>query len=342
MNKNNFLIKRILLILLCIVVGSLFAYTYSHFSDFFNTSDEQLIAEARSLDAYSNEIDPFWESVIEREGAINAYKFFEEAYSDYDSREQHSYAHVFGEALYNKVGIQGISVCDSNYSFGCYHAFFGTALVDEGLSIVTDLDQACIEAHGEKGLGCQHGIGHGIIAELGRENINQSLEVCSTLNWQGPIGGCTSGVFMEFNLNTMNELGPRKLDENGLYYPCEHVPSRFTEACYFEQPAWWVVANRSDYEKVGKYCSAIENDANRIACFQGTGNIISGVNLFDVPKISSSCANMPTEEGEFRCIEGAVWILSNNPQFKDTWKSLCEPYKDTNYYERCIASKELI
>lgn len=339
MDKNNFLIKRILIILLCIVVGSLFAYAYGNY---FHNSNEQLIAEARSLDANSKEIDSLWRSVIAKEGAKNAYKLFGEAYGDTDIRKQHAYAHVFGEALYNEVGINGISVCDNNYSFGCYHAFFGTALVDEGLSIVTDLDQACIEAYGEKGLGCQHGIGHGIIAELGRDNINESLEVCGTLNWQGPIGGCTSGVFMEFNMNTMSELGTRKLDENGRYYPCNEVSDRFTEACYFELPAWWAVINELNYKEIGEYCAEVKNEADRVACFQGTGNIISGISLRNTSEISKHCATMPTEEGKFMCTEGAVWIISNQPQFKDTWRSLCDPYKDTSYYDRCIESKELI
>jgi len=298
--------------------------------------------KARAHDVSSPEAFSFWEKVINEKGAKTAYELFGETYKNISIIEQHSYAHVFGEALYKTVGIKGVAICDRNYNFGCYHSFFGWALLSEGLSIIIELDQACIDVHGEKGLGCQHGIGHGILVELGHENLDEALEACTKLNWQGEIGGCTDGVFMEFNFDNIRQVNSRTIDERGPHYPCNEVPERFTQACYFAQPAWWGMLNEHDYVQVGEYCAVVENDNDRIACFRGTGNMIAGVNIDDITGTKEACDLMPTKEGRFRCIEGVIWIISAEPQFKEEWRTLCVPYENTEYYDICIKSTDLI
>lgn len=326
-------------LIFCVLIGVFLAYLTAELT---RSSSDKLIEEAQGLGETSPESVLFWQNAIREKGGKGSYELFGEAYGEFSVNKQHVYAHLFGEALYKEMGTDGIVVCDSNYNFGCYHSFFGWALMANGLDIITELDQACIEAYGEMGLGCQHGIGHGVIAEVGYDNLDQALDACATLNWQGPIGGCTSGVFMEFNFNTMNGFANRELDERGLYYPCTEVADRFTQACYFEQPAWWHSHLNMDYGKVGELCDAITDEDDSIACFWGTGNIIAGADASDLDNISAECDLMPTEDGRYRCTEGATWIVSNQPEFKDVWRELCEPYIDTKYYDRCIKSKDLI
>ena len=284
----------------------------------------------------------YWRETIGEHGGVVAYKMFADTYSSFDYNQQHTYAHEFGEALYNIEGVPGVTVCDSRFGFGCYHSFFGFALLGNGLPIISELDEACIAVYGEKGLGCQHGIGHGVLAELGYDELTKSLEACRTLDWQGPIGGCTSGVFMEYNFSTMSDVQDTRQPEAGdEYYPCTAVSEQFQEGCYFEQPAWWIARSDHDYGWTGDLCEELTGVSNKEACYRGAGNVIAGTNGYTIPEIQLACSEMPNEEGEMLCIEGATWIVSAQPQFEDVWRDLCEPFSG-EYYDRCIASQDFI
>ena len=310
-------------------------------STFFTRTDDIAAEQIKYLPSTDPAVATFWADTVATQGGTAAYALFGDVYAYLGEAQQHTYAHVFGEALYKEEGIPGVAVCDARYGFGCYHSFFGWALVDNGLSILKDLDEACIAAYGPKGLGCQHGIGHGIIAELGYDELDRSLEACMLLDWQGPIGGCTSGVFMEYNFATMQQSATREPDERGMFYPCTAVGDRFREACYFELPAWWGALNDNDYEAVGALCGQVTQTAYREACYRGAGNIIAGLQEYDLPQILAACELMPDREGVMLCTEGAVWIVSNQPQFRDTWRSLCDSMEG-EYYDRCIMSHDLI
>lgn len=282
-----------------------------------------------------------WEEAIETYGGEEAYQIFAVQNQSLDIGTQHGNAHLFGEALYKTVGIEGVSVCDSRFAFGCYHSFFGFALLENGLGIMEDMDEACIRAYGNKGLGCQHGIGHGVLVELGPERLTDSLEACTRLQWKGPIGGCTSGVFMEYNFRTMETIGQRMVDETGWHHPCTAVSVKFLKACYFEQVAWWSSLLNDDYHAVGQRCEEVDDMEVREACYQGTGNVIAGMQEYSLPEIAQACTLMPTFFGEIRCIEGASWIVAHQPEHRDDWMELCAPYTGADR-ERCVRSKELI
>ncbi|MEX0917808.1 MAG: hypothetical protein WDZ93_01495 [Candidatus Paceibacterota bacterium] len=331
--------QRISIILACVAIGVIGATVLERGAT--AEATEARAAAIKELPAEDPEVAAFWAAAVAEKGGRKAYMWFGEVYSHLSEVQQHSYAHVFGEALYKTEGIPGVAVCDSGYGFGCYHSFFGRALIENGLSILSELDQACIDAYGPKGLGCQHGIGHGVIAELGYDELNKSLEACMRLNWQGPIGGCTSGVFMEYNFATMQQADMRQPGEWGMHHPCTEVDDRYIEACYFEQPAWWSALNGQDYAAVGDLCSEIEDQKGREACYRGAGNVIAGLQEYDVDEMLAACGTMPDREGEMLCIEGAVWIVSNQPAFKDEWERLCDSL-DGEYHRRCLMSHDLI
>jgi hypothetical protein len=283
----------------------------------------------------------FWKQVIKQVGGVEAYKLFGEKNDKKTINVVHDLAHSFGEALYKTEGIDGVTVCDSNYAFGCYHSFFGWALIDNGIDIISDLDAACISVYGEKGLGCQHGIGHGVIAELGSDNLSEALDACSTLNWQGPVGGCSSGVFMEYNLSTMGTAAVREYNPELIYYPCTEVADRYTQACYFEQPSWWLQHVNMDYKVVGEFCAGVADTVDREMCYRGTGNVASGMSGFDIPTVIAACDKMTTTEGVTLCTEGAVWVFSGEKDIGDTWQQLCEPLEKAGK-ESCLANKVFI
>ncbi|MEL6804242.1 MAG: hypothetical protein AAFO91_10715, partial [Bacteroidota bacterium] len=284
----------------------------------------------------------FWSERIAEMGGYQAYELFSKFYSESEIGIQHENAHFFGEALYAIEGIKGVVVCDARFAFGCYHSFFGFALLDQGLGILTDLDQACIEVYGRKGLGCQHGIGHGVLAELGYDKLDESLEACRTLDWDGPIGGCTSGVFMEHNFATMQDQGRvREAGEQGLHFPCNVVGNTFLEACYFDQPQWWWAGQQFSYERVGQLCQEAPTDTERTACYRGVGNLVAGFKGFELDAIIDGCAQMPDVEAELYCIEGASWLMAAQPEYEHIWNELCS-YFEGDAHTRCEEARYMI
>jgi len=300
----------------------------------------------------SNQFDPLavdtvdavahWERTLESMSYVAAYEAFKQYNRQQSPNQQHTNAHYFGEALYNVAGVDGVAVCDSDFAFGCYHALFSWGLADLGAGIIDDFDTACIDAYGEKGLGCQHGIGHGLLADMGSDELVAALELCATLNWQGPIGGCTSGVFMEYNFNTMWEGPLRSYDQAiGWHYPCESIPERFKQACYYELPQWWTSVQYDDYRFAGEQCAEAAAKDSQTACYRGLGNEAASRTHFNIPNTLAICDQMPDSEASLLCIEGATWLMAFEPVRKDDWQTMCDRLEG-DAQERCLASKDFI
>lgn len=329
---------KISLISLGLIIGSsIFVYQY-----IVSTQPESNLIIPDLAELNSEEEVVYWINKIKQIGGVKSYQEFKNQYSSEDNVDnQHQKAHIFGEALYKAMGVGGVPVCDSDFGFGCYHSFFGFAILDKGLAVLPELDQACIEAYGNKGLGCQHGIGHGVIVEMGYEEFANALDECSKLDWKGPVGGCTSGVLMEYNHHTMENSGIRRPVDKNYHYPCDVVEDRFIEACYFEQPAWWSALSNSNFTFIGEECEKAPAGKARTACYRGVGNVAAGILNFKIPETLASCQAMPNLDGEVFCVEGAAWIISYNSETKDTWTELCEPY-EAQYRQRCLASHDFI
>jgi len=267
-----------------------------------------------------------WGQRMDAVGQVLAYAEFKAEFAEVSYGKQHAASHIFGELLYDKLGIDGVSVCDSAFAFGCYHAFFGKAVAVEGIEVLPRFHRACIEKFGDLSLPCRHGIGHGIITFIGEDNILDALELCATLSDE-PLGGCTSGVFMEYNFRTMSDPTgqaalTRPLKESDPYEPCRSLPEEFRQSCFFEMPQWWGSIYAGDYEKVGQLCSQVEGNA-RSACFMGAGNYIAPFTDHDVEKTIFQCNKMPSAEASALCIEAASWIFLGLEGRKEDAYRLC-------------------
>jgi len=75
------------------------------------------------------ESQEYWSAKIKKSGPEKVYKEFLEINKDNDESIQHGNAHTFGGVLYEEIGKEGLSICDSSFSFGCYHEFLGTAII---------------------------------------------------------------------------------------------------------------------------------------------------------------------------------------------------------------------
>ncbi len=281
------------------------------------------------------------ESVDERAGiaalfkgrtSTEAYAAFKKKFTSASTADQHNAAHMFGELLYAKEGIQGFSICDGSFGFGCAHTFIPLALFDHGVDAVGKFDAACVQAFGSESLGCFHGIGHGLGANFGysTDGLSKALALCDTLSWKKPYGGCRDGVFMEFNARLMasneSQKGrPFSIDER--LVPCTTVPEDARVACYFELPTWWENSFPTDptkYERMQSYCAEVRAPASREACFRGIGYAIAPGAAFDPTRGDVSCDILKAHSVQrLQCREGLAWALWADPQYRSGADTAC-------------------
>lgn len=261
---------------------------------------------------------------IEEVGGQEAYASFLETV-DQSPIDTHTQAHIFGEALYNVEGLEGVSVCDTSLRFGCYHSFFGQAIFEKGIEILPELNLLCRSNYGED-TKCQHGLGHGLLVYTGYEELLPALELCESIDAE-QTGGCLGGVFMEYNFHTMDQvdgglfLRPLKDDP---YEPCNTLPERFHPACYLEQVQWWETVYAADFVYIGTLCEPLSKESGAYAsCHRGVGNHYAEVSLFDFDKIEAVCSSLATDEATQYCREGVTWLIVGREEHKDLYMSFC-------------------
>ncbi len=270
------------------------------------------------------------------------YEEIKQAYASKKTTEQHEIAHLFGQILYQQNDIDTIGVCDSKFGFGCYHGFFIEAITDKGISIVPELDQSCIRKFGRMGLGCQHGIGHGLMEYFGPKKLVQALLVCEQLDWKKPLLGCAGGVFMEYYL-PLNEQNTSSLstaipfDPLSPYGACYRVPERFRQECFYNLGMWWNQVLNKDYQKMLDFCSLVKEPLLREHCLLGLGNAAATTSSLNTQKIKNYCDQTPLPYAQTICRAGAAWVFFTTPSVKDQSSLLCE---DLPSNQRALCNKK--
>ncbi len=269
-----------------------------------------------------------WSNKIKELGGKKAYQELSKKIKNLNPIDQHLQAHNFGKALYQSLGIEGVVVCDSKFSYGCYHEFLGTAIFHEGIGVAKKLNEYCKKEDKNQTLACQHGIGHGIVSYSGYtyEHLLNSLDICSTLSNSDAIGGCPGGVFMEYNFQTMlAENGKiRIFDEKNPYYPCNIIPEKYKKSCYYWQNQWWRTAlpgsEEEKFKQMGILCSTLKEKRE---CYKGTGNIVAQASDYNVNKSILLCNKLNSMEGELYCRSTAVVTFLSIPQYESSAWDIC-------------------
>lgn len=261
---------------------------------------------------------------LQREGREAAYESFKRAYVNVSFDTQHNAAHIFGESLYEAYGIDGVRTCGSEFNFGCYHGFFTRAVAAEGLPVIGELDRACDASL--RPTACQHGIGHGILEYMGHTRLTDALIACNRTNQPDPLAGCTSGVFMEYNVPLSEDAGSFSVQSRPLdnpaepYHPCTELSEEFRLSCFHELPQWWAQVYGRDFAKLGAFCAeAPFPDADR-ACFNGLGNIIASFGDYQAPVVAEMCGQIANPKGREECLINAAWsayLERNDPKGAD-------------------------
>jgi hypothetical protein len=271
-----------------------------------------------------------WEGRIRETGGANAYSDFKDdlVAGNFSRSAGHMRLHSFGASLYEVEGAGGIGVCDSFYDFGCYHGYFSKAVSHSGDDVVADLADSCRARFGANSTGCEHGIGHGIMEYVGTMEIVRGLTLCEKTKQADPLYGCTSGLFMEFNLPITYDADElkvqvRPLDPSRPYFPCRaDVPERFRASCYFEQSAWWGNVYEEE-EKPGLLCAGAAKENERQACWRGWGSVVAEKAEYDVHRASALCNLVRDDEGAEHCLLGVAMRLRALPGREKDASDMC-------------------
>jgi len=293
------------------------------------------------------ELESLWRKQIGERGGKEAYELLKSAYASTSPGEGHIEAHLFGSALYKTMGTDGATVCDGDLDLGCYHEFIGQAIVYEGLGVIERIDAICNTLPYIDFLGCQHGIGHGLVGHFGYEesDLIQALQICNTLPKADNTNGCYSGALMEYNVRTMlymDRIPPRELINNNYLAPCDVIPEYAQESCYFWHPEWWKIVLQSDnidtYAFMGELCGGLE-ETNRSTCYQGLGQSTSKTNTDPVRAIAlcSAATEGAAALAFVQCLDTAAPGFSLHQElFADAAAEFCrELTPDAGSYSVC-------
>lgn len=309
------MIKRFLIVSIIISIGIMFS-----------AQENPSPPPAQSSQNFHVQIEKKkWEIYLQQVGSKKTYRDVKTTYDHSSNNLQHIVVHMIGAILYEHMGTSGLVICDDAFAYGCYHGFFGAAMQDIGLSKLHEMDTVCIKHFGNSDTACQHGIGHGMLASIGNDQLIKALQQCDTLQWQGRLAGCRGGIFMEYNFNTithMERVTARKLDISFPYTPCQSLPKKYQYACYFAQPEWWNTVYKKDYKKIGSLCNKLLGE-NKDICFLGSGVIAAKSSTFDISKTIKKCDDMPSGYTAMLCKAGAAWTYKAAKQETQDISLLC-------------------
>ncbi len=269
------------------------------------------------------------ESLFLQNSPEEAYKKMVEQFSLASNFVSHLAAHVFGEKLFEITSENGILTCSEAFGFGCFHGFIARAVAEGGEESAVEADKKCVDKYGVMGLGCPHGIGHGLGEYFGFKRLNEQLAICRKLTWTGEILGCSGGVFMEHNLPSKEEnradtfFESKKMDR---FYPCSEIAD-YLSSCYFELPQKWESYLEKKAEEVGSWCSEITNKEHSKFCFMGVGYAKAVISR-NAEWARVECDKVSTrEEDVATCYSGVAWSLFSDPVTRDYVPEFCGKLK---------------
>lgn len=318
--------KRIL-ILLCIIIIVLEIALFLPKS----------ISTMRSpADVHYARVDPKAEQqalqrIIEEQGVRAAYAFFIDNFNAYDPDMRHYVGHFLGDMLYGREGIGGVGVCQSYIEFGCIHGLVIAGVHAEGKAFMDRAIAACMELSQDDAVNaCIHGVSHTFLVQRGYklEDILSALGDCDLLVGPEKAPVCYNGIFMEYH-QPMEDgsvsgvwVRIKSFDPNDPFDPCDKVPAAAQSSCYLDLGGWWSSALPRQFDRMGKLCARVAEEASRVQCFHGVGRSMADVYKHQDKAIGEACARMPSV-GVNDCIQGAGLVLINSNRYEGA-VALCD------------------
>jgi len=322
-----------------LITSGVLLYSYTVFyTDTKPSTDDQTTSSIRAVYPASRievvNLKTYWRNEIEALGAKTAYAAFKAHYSNLDIGGKHEVAHYFGGVLYETVGLSGISTCDEDFSYGCFHEFITFALYDSGPSILEELDFFCKNSEFD----CQHGIGHGLLAVAGYDapDLIEALDTCQKLGTVDKSDGCFGGIFMEYNLRTMwgKDAEIRPLSTTTSDEICYSIPTYAQQACFFWSAQWYMAlaqgSNRSaQIERAQSQCATLQTLDEQLQCINGLGYEIGSYET-NPPTAIDLCTKPDEQESVLhyqQCVIATLAGLNGSPLNREAVRETCYTQK---------------
>lgn len=266
----------------------------------------------------------FLKEKAKKDGAEKTWQYIRETFKNQAGKagDIHDLAHLAGGLIYNQKGFAGLSVCTSDFAFGCYHGFLDKAF-ETSLDGLNKAEEACASlGQGGPFASCIHGIGHGVASFYQTSNINDSLNACQRLTSGKDY--CFDGVFMEYERSAPQDF----YSASNPYQPCDSLEKRFgpiySFACGRNQPTVLMSRFKFSFDDVVKVCLESGSQQFKEACIDTTGFIVARSGS-STEGIISGCRKIGVEEYIARCAKTAAGelIFQDVPGWQKSAPKVC-------------------
>lgn len=268
----------------------------------------------------------------------NSWEYFVQAYTRdkqaaKNQPQEHFVAHQMGELIYNKMGFDGITLCTSDFAFGCYHGFLDKAFRNN-LSGLEKAVQGCKKV-GNKYPGrfesCAHGIGHGVASYFLVSDLPRALKTCDSLS-AGQLS-CADGVFMEFSLDAPLTF----YKSTDLLYPCDSIDKKYGYSCGKYQPTIMTKMGLSE-KNIIFACAASSDPSIARGCFDGVAFSITYASTGNPLYIWDHCSSSTISLFQPECVKTAAGelVFQNIPDWQTNAPLLCNELSNPLRQE-CLA-----
>lgn len=289
-----------------VFLGAWNVYTNSHYGH------ERKKALIEKLSA--EEKLAYWETRVQERGGSAAYRELGEAIHHFGTVRQHIEGHLFGKALYNIEGLNGVATCDNRFMYACYHAFMGQAIWRENVGVAQKLYDACRTTLGSESKNCEHGLGHGVMGtfEYDIDGLKKALAACDALSPPSHmVAGCHGGVFMEYSLRFVGNEGAvdmRPFTPREILEPCSSLSEPYLGSCAHWQTQWWIMAapDKKDGLKMAKnmgaWCAKMPGGkpAYRL-CLEGIARRMKSLTGGKPEKTAEFCTAVTSTDYQYSC-----------------------------------------
>ncbi len=210
----------------------------------------------------------------------------------------HELSHIVGNALYTKNGLDGISVCDPAFAFGCYHGVAEEMLSDVGVDGISEIEDSCYKFFSKDtalAASCIHGIGHGL-ATWESLDVAKALNDCDVLASNNRIY-CYDGVFMEYS------FGAVATDDEWKF--CGSLDEKYQSMCAKYHVYIYGRNNGWNFSELGESCDNAPNEILRSNCLSGLGFSVANAAQGNPDKINEICSTIQSD-GKYTCITFAA------------------------------------
>lgn len=267
-----------------------------------------LVDQSRNqVSNYSN--SDYWKKEIDDIGPEKAYELLKKGIAGLTYSRSHQTLHIFGVALYEKFGLDGIKYCDDYQSYGCFHGFMASYISDKGLSALNETAKVCPGTYPLIENRCFHGIGHGLVDSLGKHHLNEAFSYCQKIGSM-TYRGCPQGVVMEYfiPINQQSQEEYERFDEKKLFGPCPEVNSQFQKYCYAFVPMfYWPVEVIDEPTKTEYYCQTLAQPLQQQMCLVSVGIKLAVRHNFNLELAWDNCAKMTSLKSQVYCSVGVQW-----------------------------------